>query len=178
MKRSYGIDLLRMVSMLMVVTLHILGQGGVMALCPIGSPAYAATWFLQTLVLCGVNCFGMISGYVGVNSRFKVSKGLKLWLQVFFYMLSITVLFYIFKPSAVIPVMWLRAFLPVTLKQYWYVSAYFIVFIFSPFINKMLLSLERRQLWLLLAVSFFVTTIWEPLGINGVFSLEVGYSAL
>ena len=31
--RNYGLDLLRMIAMLMVVVLHILGKGGVLSAC-------------------------------------------------------------------------------------------------------------------------------------------------
>ena len=41
-KRNYGIDLLRIVSMVMIVILHILGQGGVLDAADNLSPQYIA----------------------------------------------------------------------------------------------------------------------------------------
>ena len=62
--RNYGVDLLRIVSMLGVVTLHILGHGGL--LDNAGSFfEFSALYFLQTLVQPAVDCFILISGYVG-----------------------------------------------------------------------------------------------------------------
>ena len=46
---NYGVELLRIVSMLMVIILHILGQGGVLESCPV-SPGMASGDYM---LLCG-----------------------------------------------------------------------------------------------------------------------------
>ena len=66
-KRNYGIDLLRMLSMFMIVNLHVLGQGGAMVRIVGDEAGYYAAWFLETCAYCAVDCYGLISGYVGVN---------------------------------------------------------------------------------------------------------------
>ena len=43
-QRNYGIDLLRMIAMLMVVILHILGKGGVLQAAPPLSIRYETAW--------------------------------------------------------------------------------------------------------------------------------------
>ena len=70
-ERNYGIDLLRIVSMLMVVVLHVLGQGGVLKTSTPLSIGYSVAWILEIAAYCAVNCYALISGYVGVNSKFK-----------------------------------------------------------------------------------------------------------
>ena len=82
-ERNYGIDLLRIVSMIMVVLLHVLGAGGLLeATFGINNKI---VWLLEVFAFCAVNCYALISGYVGVNSKFKLSNILILWLQVFIY---------------------------------------------------------------------------------------------
>ena len=46
-ERNYGIDLLRIVSMLMVVILHVLGQGGVLKSSEPLSVGYSVAWLLD-----------------------------------------------------------------------------------------------------------------------------------
>ena len=48
--RNYGLDLLRMIAMLMVVVLHILGKGGVLSACEPLSGQYELLWFLETVL--------------------------------------------------------------------------------------------------------------------------------
>ena len=62
-KRNYGIDALRIVSMFMIVILHTLGHGGILSSVSIFSGKY-----------CAVNCYALISGYVGINSKYRYSK--------------------------------------------------------------------------------------------------------
>ena len=86
-ERNYGIDLLRLVSMLYVVILHVLGQGGVLGAVAEGSAQYQIAWFLEVWSLCAVNIFGIISGYVGFTEKEKphiYANYLVIWLQVVF----------------------------------------------------------------------------------------------
>ena len=72
--RNFGIDLLIIISMPMVVILHVLGQGGVLESTKLFSPNYMITWFLEIAAYCAVNCYALISGYVGYESKHKFSN--------------------------------------------------------------------------------------------------------
>ena len=72
--RNLGIDLLRILSMLMVVINHLISQGGVLESVAIYSAAYWVLIFMETLCYCAVNTFILISGYVGYNSRFQYTN--------------------------------------------------------------------------------------------------------
>ena len=89
-QRNRGIDLLRMTAMWMVVILHILNKGGVLAAAAPLSAGQGTARLLETAAYCAVNCYGLISGYVGVQRCFRYSGALALWLRVAFYTLGIT----------------------------------------------------------------------------------------
>ena len=72
-QRNRGIDLLRMTAMWMVVILHILNKGGVLAAAAPLSAGQGTARLLETAAYCAVNCYGLISGYVGVQRRFRYS---------------------------------------------------------------------------------------------------------
>lgn len=84
-KRNTGIDLLRVVSMAMVVALHVLGQGGILGASAERSANYNIAWFLEIAAYCAVNCYALISGYVGIRAKHKASNIIMLWLQVALY---------------------------------------------------------------------------------------------
>ena len=151
-KRFYGIDLARILSMFMVVILHILGQGGILkVLSPDRPAAYFAAWWLEAASFGAVNCFAMISGFVGVNGKHKPSRLIGLWLQTVFYTLVITLCFFVFRPSLVAWKEWRCALFPVTAKQYWYVTAYFLLFLLMPMLNAGMRKITRRSSAILLA---------------------------
>lgn len=135
-ERNYGIDLLRLVAMFMVVMLHVLGHGGVFAALAPFSGNYEAAWFMEIASFCAVNCFALISGYVGVNSCFRYSSIAVLWLRVFFYSILITAFFALFVPQLLDKHAWFHALFPVMKNEYWYFTAYFCLFFLMPVFNN------------------------------------------
>ena len=157
--RNYGLDLLRMVSMFMIVNLHVLGQGGAMVRILGAESSYYAAWFLETCAYCAVDCYGVLSGYVGVKGKPRLGRFLELWLQVFFYSAGITLVYYLAAPQFLTGASFWQALFPVCAKTYWYFSAYAGVFFLMPYLNKLVLSLEERERKRLAAVLFFVFSV-------------------
>ena len=82
-KRNYGIDALRVLSAAMIVMLHVLSQGGILAAAPDLTVRGEFMWWLQIGCLGFVNVFALISGYVGIGGKHKLSSALNLWLPLF-----------------------------------------------------------------------------------------------
>ena len=176
--RNYGLDLLRMVSMFMVIILHMMGNGGILAAAAPGSALYWAAWGLETAAYCAVNCYALISGYVGVDTEHKGGSIVNLWLQVAFYTLSITTAFALLIPGSVTADNVLRAFLPVTFRQYWYFTSYFCLFFFLPALNHLLHTLTHRQLKLLLTGAIALFSLLPTLRGYDLFQTNSGYSVI
>ena len=56
--RNWGVDLLRILSMFMVVVLHVLGQGGILVAQVPFDYGWVLCWTLESACFCAVNCFG------------------------------------------------------------------------------------------------------------------------
>ncbi|MBQ9516641.1 MAG: acyltransferase [Eubacterium sp.] len=110
-------------------------------------PAFSLVWLrlLEMGGKIGVNVFVLISGYFLIEAKsFKISKIVKLWLQVFFYSaLLFCVTIYITKEFhlSMLP----NLFLPISFRDWWFVSAYFVMYLISPLLNKALNSLSKKQ---------------------------------
>ncbi len=177
-KRNYGVDLLRIVSMFMVCILHVLGAGGVLGATKPFSAHYNTAWLLETLTFCAVNCYAIISGYVGVYAKHRYSGIVNLWLQVFFYSLLITILVCNLRPGLINEEVQLKAIFPVSMGQYWYFTAYFLLYFFAPFLNAGILALPKEKSRSLLAVLFVSLTVLPLLFKKDIFSTMQGYSVL
>ena len=177
-QRNRGIDLLRMAAMWMVVILHILNKGGVLGATAPLSVGCETARLLEIAAYCAVNCYGLISGYVGVGRRFRYSGAIVLWLRVAFYTLAITAVFAMLMPGSVNGDRVLRAFLPVLFRQYWYVTAYFGMCLFIPFFNLLLERLTRHQAKALALSIVLVFSILPTLRQKDVFLTDNGYSVL
>lgn len=178
-ERNYGIDFFRMLSMLMVLVLHVLGYGGILRNAAALSVNYEAAWLLNILAYGAVNCYALISGYVGVGSTYKSHKIVMLWLQVVFYTLFITLAFFILVPDAVVggkP--WEMAMLPVLFDQYWYFTAYFCMFFFIPVLNYLLHTLDKKEMVKLLLATVLLFSIYPTIRGDDIFGTRSGYSVL
>lgn len=176
--RSYGIDLLKSVSMLMVVVLHILGVGGILAGSAQGTVTNDIAWLLEAANICAVNCFGLISGYVLCKGHYRRSRLLSLWLRVVFESLIITAAFALLLPGVVGFSEWFKVFTPVIHGVYWYFTAYFALFLFVPYINKMLSSLTNREKASLSISAVIVFVFLGNVLNNDIFFLHGGYGFL
>ncbi|MEX2805324.1 acyltransferase [Streptococcus sp. H31] len=173
-----GIDFLRIFAMLMIIITHILGKGGIRDEVQGDIDIYYwVTWLIQVTAYGAVNCYALISGYVGLRSPYRYSKGLSLWVQVFFYTFGLTLIFAAAgqKLSAAD---WLGAFFPVITGQYWYITAYFGLLVFMPLLNMSLLKLSDKDLRHLVFVAVFFFSVMPALFNTKVdeFSFAKGFS--
>lgn len=177
-ERNYGIDSLRIVSMFMIVMLHVLGAGGILARSPWGTGNYFAAWGAENLILCAVNCYALISGFVGVYSKARLKNIVSLWFQVEFYSLGIAILLYFLFPGLFGLSDILKSGLPVLFERYWYFTAYFGMFFFMPYMNRFVLEASGDMQSKFLAVSFVLFSVMPTVVHLDVFHTLNGYSAL
>ena len=143
--RNYGVDLLRMLAMYMVLVLHILGRGGVLTSAVPLSLEYNVAWLLETSAYCAVNCYGLISGYVGIKSTYRYSNVINLWTKVLFYSVGLLLVVILFRPFYGGVLEAIKYCLPVSFRKYWYFTAYFAMFFFVPILNFAIRSLTKKQ---------------------------------
>lgn len=131
--RASNFELLRIVSMILIVCLHAnyasLGEvtSQEFSVAPFSS---FTRMFFEQLCIVAVNVFVLISGWFGINSTLK--GGLGLLFQVYFFSILIGLSFFILG----LPIE-LRTFLQVFCFDhfYWFVPAYLMLYILSPILN-------------------------------------------
>lgn len=177
-ERNMGVELFRVVSMMMVVMLHVLGHGGVYSHAGFLSDNYKVAWFLETLAYCSVNCYALISGFANVKSGFKFRRIVYLWLEVVTLNVGLTVVMHLFVPTAEVTLdYWLRAFFPLVRRAFWYFCAYFFMFPLIPILNKGLLSLKKYQ-HIIICIMLMAPTVFRVIMKTDNYVLGSGYSAL
>lgn len=157
--RQSNLELLRIVSMIMIIVLHLLGHGGVLSSAKLFSPNYYIVWILEGISFIAVNCYVLISGYFLINSEFKVKKLIFLLLEVLFYSVGI---YFVLLASGVISFSFgsaLKAFLPTLSNQYWFITVYVVLYILSPFLNIAIKSMTRKQHLMAVITSLFLFSL-------------------
>ena len=175
-ERNYGIDLLRVVSMLMVTILHLSGHGGFQ-----GTPENGAVFYILSafIVLCygAVDIFALISGFVMYGTRVKYSRLISLWFQVFFYSAGLSIYERVmYNITPLYP-----AFFPVLSSKFWYFSAYFFMFFFIPSFNELIGRFSKKSAARFLAAGFFIlcilSNIHKFLGTDDI-GIQSGYNTV
>jgi hypothetical protein len=150
--RKYGVDILKIVAMNMVNILHVLGQGKVLSNTETNSLNFYIANYIETAAYCSVNAYAIVSGYLIITSKCNHLKIIPLWLTVAFYSGIIKALFtfvpqlYELNPTEKSIKSLLKFFLaPASSNVYWYVTAYFGMYFFIPYMNRVLLTLSEKE---------------------------------
>lgn len=174
--RSANFELLRIVAMLMIVLLHVLSKGGVLTAPDVPTLNRAGFWLLETLAIVAVNCYVLISGYFQCRSTFRLGKYLRLWGSVFFYSVTLNLLYAAFSGNGFSERQFYASLLPVITTRYWYVTAYFGLYILSPGLNFLLRNASQRFLANALLTLFLLFSLWS--WVVDPFYVISGYSLL
>lgn len=172
--RQSNMELLRIISMVMVVTVHIDGSLGLPRPESLSDVTARDAWQLivEALAIIGVNSFTMISGYFGIKLR--VRSAVSYLGQCMFYAVLIYTLFSVFEPHRFTIKGWFESWLVLTHTDLWYVPAYFGLMLLSPFLNGGCRLLERRQFGLLIA-ALLIYNVWAGWWWGGKFN-PTGYT--
>lgn len=162
--------------MIMIMILHILKQGGLLDSLNILTIKGQSLVFLEYLAIVAVNVFGLITGYVMVNGKYKPKRIIDLWLQVIFF--SYLMLIVIFPFKHINLKMIITSLLPTLFNEYWYFNSYLILFLFIPLLNKGIKALTKNELFKVIVFMFIVLSVLSSL--TGAENLYVnrGYSPL
>lgn len=176
-KRNYGIDLLRLVAMFMVCLLHVLGQGGVLAAVQRGTAAFGLAWLLEIAAYGAVDCFALVSGYVGIRARWRPRNIVVMWSGVVFWALSAELAYNAIHPGTYTTSDIIKCFFPVLMGSPWYFRSYAAMFPLIPLMNRAVESLDEHECKVALAVLFVCFSSMPLLADGDLAGLAAGYDA-
>ncbi len=173
-KRDASFELLRSVAMCMIIVVHYLSKGNVLVSLPttaadgMNSAAIGA-WIVEAICLPAVNVYIMISGYFGAKSSFKVSRLARLWGTVIFYSIAITFVLGLTgnlanaQGSVALASFtvydWMNVAFPVVTEQYWFITAYVMLYLFMPFLSAGVEKLDQKSFRNVLIVLFGIFSL-------------------
>ena len=158
-KRKSNIELLRIIAMILIIAHHFALHGKFTFPTSLITPNRLWIQFIKMGGTIGINLFVLISGYFLIKSQnIKIDKIIKFWLQIFIYSIVLygiftTIGFYQFSIKELV-----KHLLPITFGEWWFASTYFVLYILSPFLNKLLLSLSKKDYKLFILI---LTIFWS-----------------
>lgn len=179
--RQNGIDIARISSMLGILMMHFLGQGGLLSTENM-SDSYWLFYLFEIMAFCSVDVFGIISGYLGFGKKQLNSyRVFELCVTILIYSIVITIVGIMLLGGTFLKdtKLFVTSLIPVLGgNEYWYIICYILVLIFSPYINMLLdkISLRDHKRLCIVLVSLF--SVVQSMFIKDLFYIRQGYSIL
>lgn len=146
--RNTSIELLRIISMIMIMFHHFAYHGNFE--WNFNEVTLPHLWYDFILMggKVGVDIFVLISGYFLIENTeklFQPKKLLKFWGQVVFYSIMTYLLSVILRLNAFEIKQLIKVCLPITYPGWWFASTYFMLYLIHPFLNKLLHGLSKTE---------------------------------
>lgn len=143
-ERMSNFELLRIFSILLIISFHYVYKGNFVfeALTVNKMIVNYFTMFGEI----GVNLFILISGYFMIHSnKIKTKKIVLLLIEVLFYNLLSLLIVSHFEWRIFISMLSFKDFFPTIYGTYWFTTAYILLIIISPYINRLIKNLSFKE---------------------------------
>lgn len=155
--RNSSIELLRIIAIILIIFSHFCFNCGtnILNVNSFVNKSILEIFFLGNL---GTAIFFVISGFYLYKSEFKLNRIIRLILITTFYSLVIylVLMFSGFVDFSIFTL--LKSSFPIIFELYWFITVYSIIYLMSPFINKLINSINRREF---LSLLLLLLTVWS-----------------
>ena len=147
-KRQLNFEILRIIAMCMIITMHYLTKGlNVPKLSEDLSLSNMLWWLIYAFSVGAVNIYVLISGYFLADSRWRIDKVFSLYLTVWLYSILVPLTLGalgIVDLGRLSLGDWQQLLLPIEYEHYWFATAYVMMYILSPVLAIAVRSLNRE----------------------------------
>lgn len=154
--RNLSLDLLRVLIMFMIVIWHSIVHGGVLEKIPLFSISYFGVYTLMAFLIVHVNCFVLLSGYFLSTKKFRLSRVLELWIQIFFWSVILYFITTMIQGNPIEVKELVKSLMPFTQQRYWFMTTYLLMYLLLPFLNITIKAMTKQQHKMCLLVYFMV----------------------
>lgn len=179
-KRKSGIELFRVVLMIMIIGLHYLNgyMGGALQYTNEGTFNWYLIRFIESMFIIAVDCFIIINGYFMVSKKsVNLRKIIKLFLELSLYNMIIYLLCLAIGVEKFQINTFIKSLFPLLIDNYWFFKYYIVLFLLIPFINILLNNIDKETYKKLLIVILSVFSVWDSIIPNKIIA-DSGYGII
>lgn len=168
-ERKSNLELLRIVAILLVILSHF----NVFGNYPAYESGTAINYILKSIFITGAIAnaiFVIITGYFMVESNVKYKKIIKLSLELCFYTYLIAIIAYLINPQLITKSEIIKILFP-NIWGNWFLVYYILLYLFIPYLNKLIHSLDKKELKNIIILMFVLFSVVQILTLKA-----LGYS--
>lgn len=178
--RDSKFELLRIISMLMIIGLHYFNgaMGGALNNLKTTDINYYITYLFMALFVVGVDCFVLITGYYQVNlEKIKLKKIINIIVIMLFYCNLFYFISILLGENEFNLKEFIKVQIPFLRNRFWFMKTYIILYLLSPYINLALNKLDAKMYRKLLIILTIFFSIW-PTFLPGAPNNDGGYGII
>ncbi len=141
--RQSNYELMRIVSMLLIIIYHILIHGNVL------NHTTGVLNFIFLLLICitlvHVNSFVLVTGYFNYDKEFKWKKFWNIFLQAWFYQIIIVIILLVTGLLSIGGSYTLINVLSPLNYNYWFIVCYLMLYLVTPFLNRLIINISQKE---------------------------------
>ncbi len=175
-ERQSNFELLRIVSIFLIITGHIIVHGRIFSNLP--DPYPLISNIIMAIVIVHVNSLVFVTGYFnGDKKDIGLKKVFKLIGTSWFYKSLIVLIFLIWGITEISNKTILEELLPLDVNNYWFLNCYLILYILSPYLNKIIDKMEKKEFSRFIIIQIILLSI-IPIITDSRFIQNTGYSII
>lgn len=159
-ERNLAIDLLRIISMLMIIMLHLYTYSNINDYTEMFSIEYVISSIMKSICIVSVNCYVLTSGFFYDKNHLKLKKVLNIIFETLFYSIIIYFLLLFMNQINFSVKDLLYVFLPTLTREYWFVTTFLGLYLLSPILNSIIDKLTNKELTYMVLIGFLLFVIY------------------
>ena len=156
--RNSNHELMRIISMFFIVINHVLFHGHVFT-NNLNPTLNYLLYLLMLIILVHVNSFILVTGYYQCKKNFRQSAIWKIINASLFYKITILIILTSIGVLTLDHISILKELSPIQLAGYWFIKNYCLLYCLSPFLNKLIDSMNKKEFRYLLIVGLIIISI-------------------
>ena len=175
--KSSNFELMRICSMFLIVLGHTLSWGGIVEHAD--SNTKFIIYLIYGFIVVHVNSFILLTGYFQSTGKFKIKKiinliCLMLFYRIIFYTISVLLGWQPFYGVGT----FIYNLLPIDNYSYWFLNIYIVLYMLSPYLNKLINNIEKGEYIKLLGILFIFCSVLPRITLSSFFNNNAGYSLI
>ena len=158
--RQYGLDILRVMAMLLITAIHYIAYSGIVDVSELTGYNRIFLSCVSALFVAAVNLFILITGYFSCEKKINVKRLFTLWISTVLagiILLAVGVLI-LKQPFGMVTL--IKTILPFSTMHYWFFTMYVLLMIASPLLNILIDHLTQHQHKVVCVIGFFLISVF------------------
>lgn len=142
--RKSNFELLRIIAMIFIIIYHVIVHGRVIENSTNETFKTIIEIILFTIII-HVNLYVLLTGYFQIEKKFNSKKVWEITNASLFYKITIMMLLIMIGLIKVDKVTILKELSPINIDDYWFIKNYLFLYCISPFINKLVKNITKKE---------------------------------